>query len=245
MSTAVAQNGMQPGAVEMALIGGDLGKLTPDQRLDYYRQVCQSLGLNPLTKPFDYITLNGKLTLYARKDCTEQLRSIRKISVRIMAREVVEGCYVVTARASTPDGREDESVGAVPIEGLKHEARSNAMMKAETKAKRRVTLSICGLGILDEIEVDSIHTATPASARPAATQTASIPDKQPIPSEADEAEIIREHAKALEEADTLQELSAAWDSCRTDKRIGIEDKTKLAKVKDERKAAMLQTEAAA
>jgi hypothetical protein len=30
------------------------------------------------------------------------------------------------------------------------------MMKAETKSKRRVTLSIVGLGMLDESEVDSI-----------------------------------------------------------------------------------------
>jgi hypothetical protein len=30
-------------------------------------------------------------------------------------------------------------------------------MKCETKAKRRVTLSICGLGMLDETEVDSLN----------------------------------------------------------------------------------------
>ena len=29
-------------------------------------------------------------------------------------------------------------------------------MKAETKAKRRVTLSICGLGMLDETEVETV-----------------------------------------------------------------------------------------
>jgi len=50
----------------------------------------------------------------------------------------------------------------VNIENLKGEARSNAMMKAETKAKRRVTLSICGLGMLDESETDSIPGARPA-----------------------------------------------------------------------------------
>ena len=44
----------------------------------------------------------------------------------------------------------------VPIEGLRGEALSNAMMKATTKAKRRVTLSLCGLGMLDETEVESI-----------------------------------------------------------------------------------------
>jgi len=74
----------------------------------------------------------------------------------LLAREVVEGCYIVTAKASDSEGRTDESIGAVPIEKIQGEARANAMMKAETKAKRRVTLSFCGLGMLDETEVDSI-----------------------------------------------------------------------------------------
>ncbi len=34
---------------------------------------------------------------------------------------------------------------------------ANAMMKAETKAKRRVTLSICGLGMLDETEMATVR----------------------------------------------------------------------------------------
>lgn len=143
-------------AFELGLVQGDLSKLSPAERVVYYRRVCESLGLNPLTKPFSYITLNGKLTLYALKDCTEQLRANRNVSVDIVAREVVEDCYVVTARASLPGGRHDESVGAVSIGGLKGDARANAMMKAETKAKRRVTLSICGLGMLDETEIETI-----------------------------------------------------------------------------------------
>lgn len=142
--------------VEQVLLSGDLSKLSPEQRLSYYNNVCASLGLNPLTKPFAYITLNGKLQLYALKDATEQLRKIHQISVTIKAREVIEGCYVVTAQARMPSGREDESIGAVPIANVQGENRSNAMMKAETKAKRRVTLSICGLGMLDETEVESI-----------------------------------------------------------------------------------------
>jgi len=156
----IAERAPDATAIEQALIAGDLAKLTPAQRVSYYNRVCESLELNPLTKPFAYITLNGKLTLYALKDCTEQLRDNRGISISIKAREVVEGCYVVTASASRPTGRTDESIGAVPIDGLKGEARANAMMKAETKAKRRVTLSICGLGMLDETEVGSIDPHT-------------------------------------------------------------------------------------
>lgn len=173
----VTQN--QIGAVERVLIGGDLGQLSENERLAYYKATCESLGLNPLTKPFDYIELNGKLTLYAKRDCTDQLRKLHNISVKIVGREVVDGVCVVTSQAKTPEGREDESVGAVPLvkdggswrtnqggkrffeaDGtlipLRPEDRANAIMKAETKSKRRVTLSICGLGMLDESEFDTI-----------------------------------------------------------------------------------------
>lgn len=145
--------------IERVVVGGDLEALKPEQRLAYYKAVCDSVGLNPLTRPFEYIKLNGKLTLYARKDCTDQLRNIHGISVNIVAREVVDDCYVVTSRAKNPSGREDESIGAVTIGSLKGDAKCNAMMKAETKAKRRVTLSICGLGILDEMEIETIPSA--------------------------------------------------------------------------------------
>jgi hypothetical protein len=154
MSALAKQDG---GAVlEQVLIQGDLSKLKPEERVMYYRKVCESQGLNPLTKPFEYIMLNGKLRLYALRDCTDQLRRIHGVSISIRSRELVEGCYVVTAAATDKDGRHDEAIGAVPIDGLKGEARSNALMKCETKAKRRVTLSICGMGWLDESEVDSI-----------------------------------------------------------------------------------------
>jgi hypothetical protein len=49
----------------------------------------------------------------------------------------------------------------VSIAGLKGDALCNALMKSETKSKRRVTLSICGLGLLDESEVGTIKDARP------------------------------------------------------------------------------------
>jgi len=129
--------------------------------VSYYQAICKSLNLNPLTRPFDYIMLNGKLTLYARKDCTEQLRASRKVSITKLERETINGVYVVTAYATASDGRTDSSTGAVAIEGLKGDALANAIMKAETKSKRRVTLSIVGLGWLDETETETIVDARP------------------------------------------------------------------------------------
>jgi hypothetical protein len=62
----------------------------------------------------------------------------------------------VTATAQSRDGRIDQATGAVSVMGLKGEAKANAIMKGETKAKRRVTLSMAGLGWLDESEAESI-----------------------------------------------------------------------------------------
>src|SRR5215469_10463983 len=122
--------------IESVLLKGDLSKLTPKERADYMLQVCESVGLNPLTQPFEYITLNGKLKLYALKGCTDQLRSIYKVSVEDMTESERDGVFIVTCKVKNADGRTDVSKGAVPIANLKGEALANAIMKCETKAKR-------------------------------------------------------------------------------------------------------------
>ena len=150
--------------MEKVVIGGDLAGLNAAQRAEYYGAVCRSLGLNPLTKPFEYLELNGKLRLYALRDCADQLRRLHGISISIANRECTSDLYVVTARAKDRHGREDESTGAVTVGNLKGDALANALMKAETKAKRRVTLSIAGLGWLDETELDTIPHSRPVVA---------------------------------------------------------------------------------
>lgn len=165
--------------MERVIVAGDLKNLSPADRVNYYKATCESLGLNPLTRPFEYITLNSKLTLYAGRNCADQLRRLHHIDIRIVGRERIDDLYVVTAHATAPDGRGDEEIGAVNVGGLRGEALANAMMKATTKAKRRVTLSIVGLGWLDESETDSIPDARPAHVNPetgeivSATQTPS------------------------------------------------------------------------
>jgi hypothetical protein len=147
--------------IESVVVRGDLAKLTPTDRMKYYQAVCESLGLNPLTRPFEYLTLQGRMILYARRECTEQLRKIHGVSMRIVSREIIDDCYVVTARATDRAGREDESTGVVMLEGLKGIDKANGLMKCETKAKRRATLSLCGLAFLDESELDTVPAAKP------------------------------------------------------------------------------------
>jgi len=151
--------------LERVIIGGDLSGMSAVDKTKHYIRVCHSMGLNPYTQPFSYLKLQGKELLYANKNCAEQLRQIRSISLEIVARELIDGIYTVRAKSSDPSGRRDEDEGSVPLpDSVKGELRSNMMMKATTKAKRRVTLSHCGLGFLDESEIDSIRDAQTAAA---------------------------------------------------------------------------------
>jgi hypothetical protein len=138
------------------VLKGDLSGLRPDEQIMYYKATCERLGLDPLSKPFELLKLNGKQILYATKACTDQLRVKHGVSVTDLVPQAVGDIYIVTAKGQNAQGRTDAATGAVTIVGLKGDALANAMMKAETKAKRRLTLSLCGLGMIDESEIETI-----------------------------------------------------------------------------------------
>ena len=139
---------------------GDLGQLSENERAQYLISLCESVGLNPLSRPIELMTFQGRMVPYAKKDCTDQLRKRHGVSIEIVSKEHSDGYYIVTARAKDDSGRADEDIGAVFIGGNKGEGFANAIMKAHTKAKRRVTLSFCGLGILDESEVEDMASSS-------------------------------------------------------------------------------------
>lgn len=142
--------------MESVIAKGDLSKLTVEERNRYYSETCESLGLNPLTRPFEYITLNGQLRLYCRRDACDQLRKLHNVSIDGLEQSFEGSMFYVTAKASLPSGRVDQDVGAVSLAQGAGEIRANGIMRAVTKAKRRVTLSIVGLGFLTEDEAEDI-----------------------------------------------------------------------------------------
>ena len=158
--TAPAKTMPAADIMESVLIKGDLARLTPQERVAYYNAVCKSIGVNPLTQPLAYMNLQGKLSLYAKRDCADQLRRLRNVSIEIVSQGLNDDLYSVHVQATDGTGRKDEDLGVVPLPAnVKGEFRANMILKAVTKAKRRVTLSICGLGFLDETEVDDIPDA--------------------------------------------------------------------------------------
>lgn len=147
---------IDPKIIQELILKGDISNLTPTQRVQYYHSMCQNLGIDPLTQPFSIIKLQGKETLYANKNCTQQLAKVYKIGLEITRTERIEDVYVVTVRA-TDGQRFTDEIGAVTIGTIKGDGLANALMKASTKAKRRAVLAFCGLGMLDETELETVR----------------------------------------------------------------------------------------
>jgi hypothetical protein len=160
--------------IESIVVRGDLSGLGPDERARFYTQMCEGLGLNPHAQPFAFLKLNGKEVLYATRGATDQLAAIHRLN-----REIVDGPKVIdlagtklvyaVCRATLPNGRFETATATVPLVDP-----INVLMKAETKAKRRATLSILGLGVLDEAEVEGlpVNLLEPATQTPAEELTA-------------------------------------------------------------------------
>lgn len=142
--------------VDSLVTRGDWSGLGPAERARAYTAVCQQHGLNALSQPFAFLRLNGKEVLYANRGATDQLAAMHRVN-----RRIVDGPKVVdiagtkvaycVAEASLPNGRTETSTATLPVADP-----VNLYMKLETKAKRRVTLSILGLGVLDETELSTI-----------------------------------------------------------------------------------------
>jgi hypothetical protein len=200
---SLAQAGTK--ALEAYIAAGDIGKLDAGQRIALYKAVCDSLGLNPLTQPFEYLRLSGGVQLYAKKSATEQLRQIHGVSVLALEQEMRGDILCMTARVRDRSGREDIATGAVNLKGLAGEALANAYMKCETKAKRRATLSICGLAMLDETEIDSIAGAKPITVEEFHAPAKVVPSKALPPSREERRQDLEELTSPIPQAERRAE----------------------------------------
>lgn len=154
---------------------GDLSMLSQQDRLIYYFTYCRQLGLNALSKPFDYLEEKDKdgkikkISLYPNAIAASQLRDSRNVSTRIVEEKIMlDGeIYSVTVEARIGD-RTEQATGKVGIKAdnwgkpLNGDAKAKAMKKAETQARRRATLAIVGLDAIgDEDRKASISDIPP------------------------------------------------------------------------------------
>lgn len=147
-------------------VGGDIAALDAQGKWDYTKGLCERLGLDPYTQPFGLIKgKDGKLKLYAKKETAEQLIALYDVTCDTMKDEwkVELGIYIVYAKAIVPatatkPERSQTARGVVSLTdkngALTGEDLANAIMKAETKARRRATLAALGLSFLDTHKPD-------------------------------------------------------------------------------------------
>ena len=143
--------------ISKLLLDGDISSLSEYERVQYYKAVCERVGLDPSTQPFSILHLKKKVAgkyeprtiLYLNASGGQQLNRKHKVSHEMRDEKLSKNIYRIFYRASTPDGRFTDSAGVVSIAGLTGDDLSNAVMRAETKAKRRSTIDLLGLSAFD------------------------------------------------------------------------------------------------
>ena len=144
---------------ESLALRGDISGLSPENRIRYYLKTCKDLGLNASAQPFAFLRLNGKEVMYPTRGATDQLARIHGVN-----REIIDGPKVLDLAGAkvlfavcraTLGHRVETATAAVPLPAGAENV-CNAVMKTETKARRRATLAILGLALLDESELDTI-----------------------------------------------------------------------------------------
>jgi hypothetical protein len=151
--------------LEPLVVTGELIFLTPEERIRFYVQTCEAMYLDYRTRPLQYfeqIDRNGKrvLILYALRAASAQLSQRHKLTVSLSKAEFSHDAVMFTATVRSEQGREDSAVGAGSLKGLEGKEYADAIMAAQTKAKRRAILDFVGSGLLDESEVEGMRGAT-------------------------------------------------------------------------------------
>ena len=146
-------------ARDQLILHNDVGKLTPRQRNGLVLALCAAYQLNPLTQPFLIFQGDGgRMVLYPTAKCAEQIRRRHQISPKLVEEKRVADLWMVRVEGRQPNGRTDYATKYVSLRDrdgkpLSGQKLADAMHKAETGAKRRLTFSMVSLpGVSDADE---------------------------------------------------------------------------------------------
>lgn len=142
----------QQEALVKATLSQDWGRTNDQVKVRFIAHLCNQLSIPAVMNPFIFIKTKNGQKLYTPSEGAYLIASKNRISTKIKDRsyDKERQIYSVTVECSTPDGRTSEDIGHMFLGGLQGENLANAMMKAETKAKRRAILSTVGLSVLTE-----------------------------------------------------------------------------------------------
>ena len=127
MTTEIQTTGSRDLArvAESLVTKGDLSGLTLEERARHYIATCESHGLNPHSQPFSFLTLNGKLVMYANRGCTDQLAAMHHVNRKIIdgprlmdlgGTKILAGVFDESLRLVDTARRVYKSYGFLPID---------------------------------------------------------------------------------------------------------------------------------
>ena len=167
-----------------------LDNLTDEQLQTHYLQACEYFKIPPEANVLTYAWLEGEMgrhrVLYAKKGATDIFRERLAIDTVELTKDDGPGYVSFTAVGKNQKGRIERAVGAVGTDGLRGQALAAAVMTAQTRALRRMTLQFVGGGLLDETEVQEPSTGVKASTPSALKEIAPMippvaaPAKDPV-----------------------------------------------------------------
>jgi len=237
--------------IESIVLSGDIGGLTEDERKRIMLRICTDLRLDPAMGAICILkTEDGHEQFYIKGKGTDQLAQKWGVQQKCLEKPSImdlgDGHRAFVARWSASfEGREIDDIGAVPVPQTSWDTKAlcNAMMHANTKARRRATLAVLGIGLVDESELDTMRVrddrrggasrvrGTPARAignhtAPAADSAAAdgFNEREWEPDHADLAPVtaldrLRDDLSQLEGPQSVEQLALLW----VDAGIGPDD----------------------
>jgi hypothetical protein len=162
----------------------DLESLTEQQRQEYYLSACEYFNVPANLSLLAFMWMDAgdakrNLVLYAKKGATDIIRGNLGISTTKLTKDVGEGYVAWIAEGRDKNGRIEQAVGSASIHGLKGQSLASAVMIAQTRATRRMTLQFVGGGLLDESELNETTTDINRAGGSLASM-ATLPAPQPV-----------------------------------------------------------------
>lgn len=192
----------------------NLNNFSEEDKQRYYLAACAHFNLPPDLNLlyFDWVD-NGEggrnLVLATTKGATDIVRDRLGITIIDLKMEEGFGCVNFIAIGQNAKGRVERAVGSCSLDGLKGRAVEIAVMTAQTRALKRMTLQFIGGGLLDETE-----TGAPTPTKPAPELKEVAPMIPPVvkPAETGPTPVQLAAQKALETVQPQVLAQAAGDS---------------------------------
>lgn len=200
-------------AIDKYILSGDLNRLSPEEQVEVYREMCEAYNLDHRLKPFEILELQGMKKIYFSKAGCDLLASSRNLTRKVKNIEIDEATLTMQCECEVIDKINDRTdsdfayksiakyapagAGKPPeLKMLQGKELANEKLKLISQAKRRATLSFVGATMAAAEDVQNYE----SEINPPVEQNKEQQDTQnvlPIPKDTEEKKQAEEPKKEV------------------------------------------------